>query len=81
MIHARPDYNRIQDPENKIPTDEPVCLFRGHDPCVPTLLRIYAILAWKAGCNSDVIHSINTHAEKIDQWQKDHPESVHPANL
>lgn len=28
MIHARPDYNRIQDPENKIPEDEPVFLLR-----------------------------------------------------
>lgn len=24
MLHARDDYNRIQDPENKIPENEPV---------------------------------------------------------
>lgn len=29
MIHARDDYNRIQDPENKIGKDEPVLLIRG----------------------------------------------------
>lgn len=26
MLHARKDYMRIQDPENKIPQDEPVFL-------------------------------------------------------
>lgn len=28
MKHAGEDYNRIQDPENKIPADEPVFLLR-----------------------------------------------------
>lgn len=31
MLHAREDYNRIQDPLNKIPADEPVLLFRAQD--------------------------------------------------
>lgn len=31
MRHAREDYNRFQDPENKIPEDEPVMLFRAQD--------------------------------------------------
>jgi hypothetical protein len=31
VIHARPDYNRMQDPEHKIGEDEPVFLTRAHD--------------------------------------------------
>lgn len=31
MKHARPDYNRIQDPAGLIPEDEPVFLFRAQD--------------------------------------------------
>lgn len=32
MIHARRDYDHIQDPTGKIPLDEPVFLVRGQDP-------------------------------------------------
>ncbi len=32
MIHARKDYDHIQDPSGKIPLDEPVFLVRGQDP-------------------------------------------------
>lgn len=31
MKHARKDYDRFQDPANKIPEDEPVMLFRAQD--------------------------------------------------
>jgi hypothetical protein len=31
MLHARSDYNRIQDSEHKIPQDEPVFLLRAQD--------------------------------------------------
>lgn len=39
MIHARNDYQRIQDPENKIPVDEPVFLLRAQDKTAPAVLR------------------------------------------
>ena len=39
MRHARPDYNRFQDPENLIPQDEPVLLLRGQDKLAPKTLR------------------------------------------
>lgn len=42
MLHARRDYDRFQDPDEKIPMNEPVMLFRGQDKLVPNLLRIYA---------------------------------------
>ena len=31
MLHAREDYQRIQDPDDKIGEDEPVMLFRAQD--------------------------------------------------
>lgn len=41
MLHARQDYNRIQDPENKIPKDEPVILFRAQDKYALAALQGY----------------------------------------
>lgn len=41
MLHARKDYNRIQDPENKIGEDEPVFIVRAKDK-----FSIKAMEAW-----------------------------------
>lgn len=41
MLHARKDYNRIQDPENKIGEDEPVFLVRAKD-----VFSIIAMRSW-----------------------------------
>ncbi len=41
MLHAREDYNRIQDPLNKIPEDEPVMLFRAQDTYARAALSSY----------------------------------------
>ncbi len=45
MIHARPDYNRIQDPDNLIPDDEPVFLLRAKDRTAPAAVDAWANLA------------------------------------
>jgi hypothetical protein len=42
LKHAREDYDRIQDPEGKIPDDEPVFLLRGQDVLAPIALETYA---------------------------------------
>lgn len=42
MRHARKDYDRIQDPANLIPAEEPVFLLRGQDFFAPAALRYYA---------------------------------------
>ena len=42
MIHARDDYNRIQDPAGLIPADEPVFLLRGQDPAAPNTVDRWA---------------------------------------
>lgn len=45
MKHARPDYNRIQDPLGLIPEDEPVFLLRGKDILTPTALEAWIAAA------------------------------------
>jgi len=46
MIHARTDYDRIQDPAKLIPDDEPVFLLRGQDKLAWIAVWFYAVLAW-----------------------------------
>lgn len=42
MIHARDDYNRIQDPAHLIPEDEPVFLLRAKDRYAAEAVLLYA---------------------------------------
>ena len=81
MKHARPDYDRFQDPEGKIPEDEPVFLIRGQDPAGPAALEAYANLAELTGAEEELVHITREHAEAMRIWQHQHPETVHPANL
>ena len=66
MKHARKDYDRIQDPENKIPDDEPVFLIRGQDTTAPAVLRYWAGLA--AGENF-LIYPVDITAYLVQYWQ------------
>jgi len=75
MKHARPDYNRIQDPENKIPQDEPVFLLRGQDKTAPQILRLWAA-AQRNNPKVDpkIIYITEQHAIAMENWQKEHVE-------
>ena len=65
MRHARDDYMRIQDPDGKIPKDEPVFLMRGQDIIGPKVLRFYA-----AKCaNEDVAAMVLAWAFEMERWQ------------
>ena len=44
MIHAREDYNRIQDPAGKIGENEPVFLIRAQDASAPAAVEAWAKL-------------------------------------
>jgi hypothetical protein len=74
MRHAREDYNRIQDPENKIPADEPVFLLRAQDPFAAEAVRLYAHLlaanARNGSVGADVAFSSLAlrHAAKMEEW-------------
>lgn len=66
MLHARDDYNRIQDPAGKIPADEPVFLLRGKDRLAPQAVRFYAMLAREAGC-LDIAMLSDKHARAMEK--------------
>lgn len=73
MIHARKDYNRFQDPENKIGKDEPVILFRAQDKHFIEVLYNYIKLV-----ESDPDHSVAIpialyrHIQGARRWQEIH---------
>lgn len=67
MKHARPDYNRIQDPANLIPEDEPVFLLRGQDQLAVHALEFYEFLASQAGAE-DVAKLCRQHVELMRNW-------------
>ena len=69
MLHARSDYNRIQDPENKIPKDEPVFLLRGQDVLAPVLLLQWAKELRLRGGSSKMAHMVEKHALEMVIWQ------------
>jgi hypothetical protein len=71
MIHAREDYNRFQDPENKIGQDEPVMLFRAHDIHFIGVLTSYASLLEENG-NTEVANAVREHIELASDWRKKH---------
>lgn len=70
MLHARNDYNRIQDPENKIPVDEPVFLIRGQDVCGADAVRAWIELAQKNGADPDIINHARNHIPLMEAWSK-----------
>lgn len=70
MKHARQDYNRIQDPENKIPKDEPVFLLRGQDKFAPELLLRWAAKLRLNGGSVNMAIMVENHAQKMIEWQK-----------
>jgi len=72
MRHARKDYNRIQDPEHRIPEDEPVFLIRGQDKLAPSVIRSWALEAREFGVDSDMVHTAEQWALEVEKWQETH---------
>ena len=69
MLHAREDYNRIQDPAGKIPDDEPVFLLRAQDELACRAVEFYAGLC--AGHQApEVAAKALAHADKMRAWPK-----------
>ena len=68
MKHARPDYDRIQDPEGKIPDDEPVFLLRGQDPVAASAVVLWAELAEVAGASPEIVALARRHADAMHAW-------------
>jgi|HubBroStandDraft_6_1064221.scaffolds.fasta_scaffold107012_4 hypothetical protein len=79
MIHARKDYNRIQDPglENPdlicngatpIAADEPVFLLRAQDETAAAVVRFWAALNSQG--DPMAVELALEHARKMDAWPR-----------
>ena len=69
MIHAREDYNRIQDPAGKIAADEPVFLLRAQDKFAPEVVAYWASLALREGTCPEMAHMAMQHSRAMKDWQ------------
>jgi len=72
MKHARADYSRIQDPEGKIPKDEPVFLIRAQDVTGPDVVRYWAMKARQAGAAKNIVEAAEAHVAAMIEWQRQH---------
>ncbi len=74
MLHAREDYKRFQDPENKIPEDEPVMLFRAQDKYAAGAVEFYANLIASDPDATDEALNVSAvcfkWSEKMKAWPK-----------
>lgn len=68
MKHARQDYNRIQDPAELIPAEEPVFLLRGQDIHAARTLRYYARLVAQSRGDTAIIAATLEQADAMDAW-------------
>jgi hypothetical protein len=68
MKHAREDYNRIQDPEKKIPEDEPVFLIRAQDRASGLAVRAWADINISIGGDPKLSELAREHAKLMDDW-------------
>lgn len=69
MKHARPDYDRIQDPLMLIPEDEPVFLLRAQDATAPEVLEFWASLQFARDGDETMARMANKHAMEMREWQ------------
>jgi hypothetical protein len=70
MKHARPDYDRIQDPAGLIPEDEPVFLLRGQDIFAPGAIREWAFIAESDGAAPEIVQKARDQAKLMEVWQR-----------
>lgn len=70
MQHAREDYNRIQDPEEKIPEEEPVFLIRAQDQVGFRAVQAWAHLNQLYGGSQEMTDAAYEQARKMEEWPK-----------
>jgi hypothetical protein len=76
MKHARPDYDRIQDPAGLIPADEPVFLLRGQDRAAPIVLEIWTAIVDAWGGDWEITERAKAHAHDMRVWQHKHGKKI-----
>jgi hypothetical protein len=70
MKHAREDYQRIQDPSNIIPSDEPVFLIRGQDRAAAATVRYWATANDQLGGDPELSKLARAQARLMEDWPK-----------
>lgn len=77
MIHARTDYDVIQDPRGKIGEDEPVFLLRAQDQLFVPMLLAYMSMHMQTVRDSanmavmdSVVSSLADHVTRAIEWQR-----------
>jgi hypothetical protein len=77
MLHARSDYDEIQDPRpDGIPADEPVFLLRARDVTAPHVVEEWARGVVEAGGDPRSAAGAAAWAEAMRTWQKSHGSKV-----
>jgi hypothetical protein len=69
MRHARPDYERFQDPAGLIPQDEPVFLIRAQDITAAPTVRFWASQAEARGADPRMVKRVRAWADEIERYQ------------
>lgn len=75
MRHARPDYERFQDPVGLIPEEEPVILIRGQDQAAIPAMRAWCRAHLAAGGDPAMVDLVEAHIRRVQEWQ-DHAYKV-----
>jgi hypothetical protein len=70
MKHARPDYDRIQDPAGLIPEGEPVFLLRAQDKHFIGMLEYYRAAVLAQDGDPKIVKAVEQHIERAKQWPK-----------
>lgn len=70
MLHARNDYDHIQDASGKIAADEPVFLLRAKDICAPEAVEAWAAVAEAEGADALIVATARQQASRMRQWQE-----------
>jgi hypothetical protein len=81
MKHAREDYNRIQDPANLIPEDEPVFLLRAQDGLYTDALQNYLSLLYEYHASAEMIYSVRAHIKASIVWRNKNPDRIKTPDL
>lgn len=68
MLHARSDYDHIQDSTEKIKEDEPVFLLRAQDQYAPDTVCAWCHMVEKGG-DRNLSRYVRLHAVRMQNWQ------------
>ena len=78
MLHAREDYNRIQDPEGKFGEDEPVFIVRAKDRFSVIAMRAWADATYEMAQETndtdlaEIAAMVYEHIARVIRYQCEH---------